>query len=300
MPPANGGRFGLSDLLMIATTVVWGVNVSLIKISLREMTPNAFNGWRLLLTGVLFVILLAASGEGFRVSRRDLVGLALLGIAGNTIYQAIFIHGIHATTAANTSLILSTSPIFVALIGAVLRIERIPPVAWAGIVVSFAGLYLVIALRNGGLRLSAAGLGGDALILLGTVLWAACTVFAKPYLGRMSPLKYSTLTVGIGVLGYVPLAWRDMAAVRFADVSLPAWGGLVFSAVFALVVGYIAWYYSVQRVGNARTAVYNNLTPIFAAAFAAMILGERLRPAQAAGAPAVLLGVGLTRAGRRA
>lgn len=300
MPSANGGRFGLSDLLMIATTFIWGVNVSVIKISLREMSPDAFNGWRLLLTAAIFVALLAASGEGFRVKRRDLAALALLGLAGNTIYQAVFIRGIHATTAANTSLILSTSPIFVALIGAGLRIERIPLLSWAGIAVSFAGLYLVIALRNGGLRLSAAGLGGDALLLGGTMLWAACTVFAKPYLGRMSPLKYSALTVGIGALGYVGLTWRDMAAVRLADVSWPAWGGLAFSAVFALVVGYIAWYYSVQRVGNARTAVYNNLTPIFAAAFAALILGERLRPAQAAGAAVVLLGVGLTRAGRRA
>jgi drug/metabolite transporter (DMT)-like permease len=300
MPSENGGRFGLSDLLMVAVTVVWGVNVSFIKIGLREMTPNAFNGWRLLLTAVLLAILLAASGEGFRIGRRDLVGLALLGIAGNAIYQAIFIHGIQGSTAANTSLILSTSPIFVALIGAALRIERIPPVSWAGILVSFAGLYLVITLRAGGLRLSSAGLGGDALLLVGTVLWAACTVFAKPFLARMSPLKYSALTVGIGTLAYLPLSGRDMAAVRFTAVSWQAWASLAFSAVFALVFGYIVWYYSVQRVGNARTAVYNNLTPISAAIFAALLLGERLRPAQAAGAAVVLLGVGLTRAGRRA
>ncbi len=299
MPSENGVRFGFSDLLMIATAVIWGVNVSLIKVSLREMAPDAFNGWRLLLTAVLFVILLAASGEGFRVGKRDLAALAVLGLAGNTVYQLIFIHGIDATTAAVTSLILATSPIFVALLGVVLRIERIPPLAWAGIAVSCAGLYLVIVLRDGGPRLSGKSLGGDALLLLGTMLWAACTVLAKPFLHRMSPLKFSTLTVGIGAAAYVGLAWRKMAAVRFATVSLPAWGGLVFSAVFALVVGYIAWYSSVRRVGNARTAVYNNLPPIFAAVFAAMILGERMRPVQAAGAVIVLLGVGLTRVRRR-
>jgi drug/metabolite transporter (DMT)-like permease len=108
------------------------------------------------------------------------------------------------------------------------------------------------------------------------------------------------LTVGIGAAAYVGTTWRAMAAVRFADVSAPAWAGLAFSAVFALVVGYIAWYYSVQRVGNARTAVYNNLPPLFAAGFAALLLGERIRPAQAGGAAIVLLGVWLTRIGRRA
>ena len=39
------------------------------------MTPDAFNGWRLLLTAVLLLVVLAVSGQGFRVGRRDLVGL---------------------------------------------------------------------------------------------------------------------------------------------------------------------------------------------------------------------------------
>jgi drug/metabolite transporter (DMT)-like permease len=299
MASKDGGRFGLSDLLMVCAVIFWGANFSFIKIALREMTPDGFNGWRLLLTAVLLLAVLAASGEGFRVRRRDLAGLAALGIAGNAIYQAIFIHGMHGTTASISSLILSTSPIFVAVISAVFHIERIPPISWAGILLSFAGLYLVIALQDGGLRLSPAGLAGDGLILLGTVIWASCTVFAKPFLSRMSPLKFSALTVAIGALAYMPMTLPDMVAVDFAVVSWKAWGSLVFSAVFALVLGYIVWYYSVRRIGNARTAVYNNVTPLFTAIFAALLLGERLRPIQAAGAAIVLLGIWLTRSGRR-
>ena len=153
-----------------------------------------------------------------------------------------------------------------------------------GILVSFVGLYLVIALRDGGLRFSSerarrrrpdphrhGALGG---------LHRAGQAVPRPHV----PLKYSALTVAAGTLVYIPLTWRDMTAVRFAAVSWTAWGSLVFSGIFALVLGYIVWYYSVQRVGNARTAVYNNLTPIFGAVFAALILGERLEPAQAAGA----------------
>jgi drug/metabolite transporter (DMT)-like permease len=284
---------------MLCAVLFWGVNYSVIKVGLRELAPDAFNGWRLLMTAVLLLGVLALSGQGFRVSRKDLIALAALGVVGNTIYQIIFIHGIQATTAANSGFILSTSPIFVALIGAVLRIERIPPRAWLGILVSFVGLYLVIALKNGGLRFSSEGLHGDALILIGTVLWAGCTVLAAPFLSRMSSLKYSALTVAAGTLAYIPLTWRAMTSVRFSAVSWTAWGSLVFSGIFALVLGYIVWYYSVQRVGNARTAAYNNLTPLFGAVFAALILGERLKPAQAAGAAIVLLGIWLTRSGRR-
>ena len=49
-PPGKGTAFGWSDALMLLVTVNWGLNFSIIKISLREMTPAGFNGLRLILT----------------------------------------------------------------------------------------------------------------------------------------------------------------------------------------------------------------------------------------------------------
>ena len=299
MSRTHGPRFGLSDILMLAAVVMWGINFSFIKIALREMTPNGFNGWRITLTAVSFVVLLAFSGQGFRVPRRDFWKLLVLGVIGNAVYQAIFIHGASGTSAANASLILSTSPVFVALLSAALGIERIHWAAWLGIFISVAGLYVVIAANGGGLHFSAAGLRGDGLILLGTILWAVGTVLAKPFLETMTPLKYSAITVALGALFYIPTTFKDMLAVPFAAVSWKAWLSLVMSALFGLVIGYLIWYYSVQRVGNARTAVYNNLTPIFTALFAALLLGEKLSPVQALGAAIILGGVYLTRMGYR-
>lgn len=295
----DGPRFGLSDALMLAAVVIWGVNFSFIKIALREMTPNGFNGWRILFTAICFVVLLAVSGQGFRVPRRDFWMLLAIGIAGNTIYQAIFIHGVHGTSASNTSFILATSPIFVAMLSAALRIERIPLPAWLGILISFGGLYLIITVREGGPRLSPESLRGDALILLGTIFWSLYTVLSKPFLERMSPLKFAALTISLGTIFYIPLTIRDMLAVPFAAVSWKAWLSLLGSGLFSLVIGYIIWYYSVKRVGNARTAVYNNLTPIVTALFAALLLGEKLSSIQAVGAAIILLGVYWTRSGHR-
>jgi len=298
-PTTNGSRFGLSDALMLGTVVIWGINMSFIKIGLRELSPGAFNGWRLLLTAVVFIVLLAFSGEGFRVGRRDLWKLILIGLAGNAVYQYIFIDGINRTSASSTSLILSMSPIFVALLSAVLGLERISRAAWAGIFISFAGLYLVIASKSGGIRFASAAFQGDFLIFIGTILWASYTVFAKPFLETMSPLKFSALTMTFGTAFYLPITARDMLAVRFSDVSWTAWGCLAASSLFALVIGYLAWYSSVKRVGNTRTAIYNNMTPVFTALFAAFLLGESLRPSMALGAAVILFGVWLSRSGYR-
>ena len=295
----KNSKFGASDALMLIAVVMWGVNFSFIKIALRELSPGGFNGVRLLLTALVFCLLMGMAKEKFAVSRKDFWRLLAIGVAGNTFYQLLFIKGISLTTASNSSLILSTSPIFVALMSAGLRIEKIHWAAWGGIFISFFGLYLVISERNGGLLFSSQNLKGDFLIFLGTILWASYTVLAKPFLKDMSPLKFSAITVGLGTLFYLPFTARDIMTIPWGTISWRAWASLFFSAFFGLVFGYLIWYYSVKRVGNAKTAIYNNMTPIFTVFFAVIFLQEKFSAFQAVGAVVILTGVYLTRAGYR-
>lgn len=284
---------------MLMAVVMWGVNFSFIKIALRELSPGGFNGVRLLFSAVVLLFLMAITGERFAVGQKDFWKLLAIGIVGNTIYQILFIRGVSLTTASNTSLILSTSPIFVALMSAGLRVEKIHWAAWGGIFLSFFGLYLIIAEQNGGLRFSGQNLRGDTLVFFGTILWASYTVFAKPFLESMTPLKFSAITMGLGTIFYLPFTAKDMLEIPWGAVSLKAWLSLLFSGMFGLVLGYIIWYYSVKRVGNAKTAIYNNLTPIFTVFFAVLFLEEKFSASQAVGAAVVLAGVYLTRAGYR-
>lgn len=299
MANGNGPRFGLSDVLMILVVLIWGVNFSFIKMGLREMSPKAFNGWRLLLTAAVFLVLLTIRKGGEKIGPGALARLAVLGFAGNTLYQMIFIQGVNRTSAANTSLLLATTPIFVVLLSSILGIERVPRTAWWGVFISFAGIIVIVSGRPGGFALSSAGVGGDLLILAGTILWAGYTVLSKPFLKTISPLQFSSVTMIFGAAFYLPFTIKDMLALRPADISAKAWLGLGFSAGFGLVLGYIIWYTSVQRVGNARTAAYNNVTPIATALFAAWLLKDPLRPIQAVGAAVILFGVWMTRSGHR-
>jgi len=294
-PLRKSSAFGWSDVLMICVTVTWGLNFSIIKISLREMSAGGFNGLRLILTAVILAGLMAIRGESWRIGKSDLGKLAAIGVLSHSIYQILFINGLNRTTASNASFILSFSPVLVALLGGVLRIEKIHWTAWLGILISAAGLYLVIGARPGGSHLLSEGFRGDLMTFIAAALWAMNTVFSKEFLERLSPLKFSAITVGIGALAYIPFTAEAMVRLPWRRISPAAWGGLVYSAVFSLVIGYLVWYVSVRRVGNARTAVYNNLTPMFTALFAFLLLGESFLPAQIGGAAIILAGVYLTR-----
>ncbi len=292
-------RLGSTDALMFLAIFFWGVNLTVIKIAVRHLSPHAFNSIRLASAVLFLFAFLAARKESLRLPAADWLKVVILGILGNFAYQTLFISGFSFTTASNASLILATSPIFIALIGSAFKIERVTWVGWFGIALSIVGLYLVISRQAGGFHLSGAGLRGDLMILAGNVFWAAYTVFSKPLLDRMSPLKFSTLTLAAGALVYLVYASPVLVRLDWASVPAASWLALAGSGFFAIALGYVIWYTSIKVVGSARTAVYNNITPVLAILFASLFLGERINAGQIVGAAVILAGVYLTRMGDR-
>jgi len=292
-------KFGASDARMLLAVVLWAVNFSLVKVALKEMSPLGFNGIRLVFASLVLLLFLLLSGENFRVKKGDFWQLVILGILGNTAYQLLFIKGIDITTASNTAIIIAITPVFIALLSSILKHERLNWAAWAGILISFVGFYLVIVRSSGRIRLSGPGVRGDMMILAGTLCWAFYTVLAKPLLSKFSALKLTAISLAVGTVFFLPFSLRDIARLPYAEISFKAWGSLVYSGLFALAVCYVIWYSSVQRVGNSRTAIYDNLMPLLTVVFASLVIGERITSLQTAGMLVILSGVYLTRSGYR-
>ncbi|MFQ6038696.1 MAG: DMT family transporter, partial [Candidatus Aminicenantales bacterium] len=295
----NSERWGRTDVFMLLAVVFWAVNFAFIKIALREFRPLAFNGLRMTFASLVMMGILILTGKGLRVPRRDFWKVFLLGIVGNTLYQMFFIHGLNMTTASNTSIIMAMTPASVAFLSSVLKHETLHWAAWLGIFLSFVGFWMVITGEPGAFLFSWERLRGDVLIFLGNIVWAVYTVFSKPVLTRVSPLKWASLTMAAGTLFFSPFCVPALVEQDFHQVTARGWGILVYSGFFALAVSYVIWYASVQRVGNSRTAIYGNVTPVFTVGFAAVVLSERLSPWQAIGALIIFAGVYLTRSGYR-
>jgi drug/metabolite transporter (DMT)-like permease len=292
-------KFGTTDALMLSVILFWAVNFSMVKIALRELSPLGFNGIRLLFASVVLVLILVLNGESLKVDQKTFWKLVILGLIGNTAFQILFIHGIDLTTASNSAIIIAMTPLLIAILSSWLKQERVHPAAWAGILFSFIGFYLVISSRLGTFEFSSPNVKGDLLIFGGNLCWAVYTVFSKPLLERMSPLKLTTLTMVVGTVFFLPFSFRDISQIPYRTVSLKAWGSLFYSALFALVICYVIWYASVQRVGNTKTAIYDYLIPVFTVIFAYFFIDERITILQAVGAIIIFVGVYLARIGYR-
>ncbi len=294
---ATYAQFQLSDLGMLLVVLIWGANVTVVKEALEALSPLAFNALRFGIATILFVALQLAREQSLHIDRQFAWRALWLGIVGNCVYQVCFVIGLNATTAANAALLLATIPIWVALIGAIGGSERLAPMAWLGIGLSFVGIVLVLIAQ--GVALSLATLGGDLLVLASSLCWAIYTLGARPLLKQYSALRTMAVTMLTGTPFLILVALPALIAQPWAAVPLGGWGGLWFSAVFAIVVAYWIWYSSVQRIGAARTGVYSNLVPVIAVVIAWLARGEAILPLQILGAIAIIVGIWLAQQGSR-
>jgi drug/metabolite transporter (DMT)-like permease len=289
---------GWTEIGLALMVLVWGVNFSVVKSALAAFSPLAFNSLRFLVASAFVFGVLRLQGPLPRPERRDVLRLAALGIIGNVLYQVTFVFGIDLTRAGNASVLLALSPLFVTLLSALAGHERPGPVTWLGGALSLSGVALISG-GNVALGESGQALLGDGILVLSALIWAGYTVGAKPLIERYGSVPVTAWTLWTGAAGMLLLAIPSLARQEWSAVGPGAWGGLLFSACFAIGLAYLIWYRGVERIGNTRTAVYSNLTPAVALIVAALALGERLTVFSVAGALLTLGGVLLVRADPR-
>jgi len=298
------------DALLVAMVLIWGANFSVLKLAFDEIPPQSFNSLRILLASVVFLAAIGlaarASARGRRVSpvlytperltRRDWLDVAWLGVVGHCLYQLGFAGGVNLTSAANAALLMGATPVVVALLSSALGRERLTALHWAGVAMSVIGIYVVVgrSASFGGQTFQ-----GDLLVLGSVVCWSTYTLGAMRLIGRHSPLFITGLTMAIGGVPYMLIALPQMLATDWGAVSAWTWGALVWSGLFALNIAYLIWYMAVQRIGPSHTALFSNVVPIAAIAVAAVWLGEPITATRVVGAIAIVGGVFVTRIGRR-
>ncbi|MGD0483584.1 MAG: DMT family transporter [Gemmatimonadales bacterium] len=291
--PAPRGGFTTTDGLLTLMTLIWGINVIVVKAALDVFSPLAFNAFRFTIGAVVIALVARRLGRG-RPARADWGRLALLGILGNFIYQVAFIEGLDHTRAGNASLIMGTGPIYTALFSHLRGHERVRGRDAAGIFMSILGLVSVVV--GGGKDVAfEQGLLGDILILFGTVCWSAYTVGSKPLVDRYGSITATAWTMAIGAVPLVLIGAPDVLRMNLAAVPLAGWGAVVYSSLFALVLAFLFWYRGVERLGSTRTATYSNFQPVIVLLIAWPLLHETPTLWQIVGAGGIFSGIYLTR-----
>lgn len=285
-------RVGGVDVALLVVALVWGVNAAVVKVSLNGWNELAFNAIRFSAAAVLLFAYVALTDKQWRLQRRDLLGVVVLGLLGNGLYQWTYIEAISRTTASNTALIIGMSPLAVTLWGAIAGTDKLTAWVTGGTVISVAGVALVVLGQEGGFHFGGSTFVGDLIALASMLCWAAYTVYARPVIQRVgSSLRVTAWAMLMGAVTNLALGLPALLHQDYSLVTTGSVGGMAFSALFSLVFSYVVYAWAVGKIGGVRTAIYINLTPVIAALVAWLWIGEQWSVWQWAGAILVIVGV---------
>lgn len=272
-----------ADLALVLVALFWGVTFPLIRGALEVLSPAQFVAWRFSLATLAFLPLAMASTRARRGLREVAGAGLLLGVISGLSYFAQT-WGLQTVPAGRAAFITGTNVVIVPLLAPLFRAGRPGPIDFGAAFVATAGLYLMTVGEEGFGR----GLGaGDLWILLCAVSYAVYLLVLQRVLARpRDPVALAfTQIAAIALLA-------DLALLATGPVRIP-WSpwvlvALAFCATLATVATFWLQARYQGRTTAQRVALIFALEPVFATAFAWLLLGETLGRVGAVGAVVVL------------
>lgn len=301
--PARRAPDTLAIALMVLLCAIWGLQQVAIKTTNGALGPMLQAGLRSTIAAVL--VYGWARLRGTPLFRQD--GTLGAGLLAGMLFAGEFVcifAGLTLTSASRMAVFLYAAPCFTALgLHAFVAGERMRRLQWYGVAVAFAGIALAFA--DGFARAPApgasaiAGVLGDALGVLGGLMWAATTVVVRATsLSHASASKTLFYQLAVSAVVLLAIAFA-LGEEHHAHVTPLALASLGYQAIAVAFVSYLTWFWLLTRYIASRLSVFSFLTPLFGVAFGVGLLGESFNARFLLAAVLVLAGIMLVNAPAR-
>jgi drug/metabolite transporter (DMT)-like permease len=271
-------------LALGATVFFWASAYAGIRDALQAFGPGEVALARLIVAAV--VLALYAVATRMRMPEaRDLPVILFAGLLAFAVYHVALNYGEITVSAGAAGVLIATAPVYTALLAAAFLGERLRPLGWAGMAVSFTGAALISVDEGGGFTLDP----GAFLILLSAVCVSVYFVFQKPYLAKYGALAFTTYAIWAGtvfVLAYLAGLFSQSLAASAGTTLV-----LVYLGLFPTALGYVTYAYAMSRMDASVAVSFLYLIPVLAYLIGWAWLGETPTPLSVIGGLLALAGV---------
>jgi drug/metabolite transporter (DMT)-like permease len=280
----------LASLYGILVAVLWGLSFLSIKVAVAVLPPMTLAAARFIVACAVLPLVARLAKENLRIALRDVPILVLGGILGVTLYFYFENNGILLLSASESSILVGTIPVVSVISERVFLGTRLPGRVYAGSILSFAGVALIVLRPS---EVSPSPLG--YLYMTGAVVvWVAYTFVTRDVSLRYGRLSVTFWQIFFGLIGCIPFALLESPAWKAPDTTVVL--NVLYLGLLCSAAGYWLYMAAIDHLGVGKASVFVNLIPVVTVVAAFFLLGDRMGRLQWIGAAVTLLGVYLVTA----
>ena len=264
-----------AHLALFIVNLIYALNYSIAKDVMPEyINPSGFILLRVL-GGVSLFFLFFKIFINEKINNSDLPRFALCGLFGVAINQLFFFEGLNLTTPINAAIIMTTNPILVIVISALLIREKISLMKIIGIIFGFIGACNLI-LNSGDFSFNNNFLTGNFLVFINATSYALYLVLVKNLMKKYNPITVMFYVFFFGLIFVFPFGYENVMLIDLQIFTTEIYLKVLFVIIFTTFIAYLFNGFALKSLTPATVSVYIYLQPFLASLIALFLNVDKL------------------------
>jgi len=281
----------LAIFAAIGATVIYGINHTVAKeVMPTYVQPFGFIILRVFGAAVLFW-LVSFFGPNEKIHKKDYLRMGLCALLGMGFNMLVFFKGLSLSTPINSAVLITTTPIIVLILSAIVIKEKVRGRKIIGIGIGLVGA-LGLILFGSEIRQDAPNIPlGNLLILANSLFYGSYLIIAKTLIEKYHPFTFMKWLFTLGILICLPFGYQEFTEIAWTALPMEALWRIAFVIVGTTFCTYLFNIFALTQLKASTLSAFVYVQPLVGIAYAIGTGQDRLTTVKIVAACLVLLGV---------
>tara|TARA_Y100000815_G_scaffold265674_1_gene282877 strand:- start:101 stop:1000 length:900 start_codon:yes stop_codon:yes gene_type:complete len=281
----------LAILAAIGATTIYGLNHTIAK-GIMPHYMGAYALVELRVIGAAFLFwCMSFLGPKEKIEKKDFLRLFICALLGMGFNMLVFFKGLSLSTPINSAVLITTTPIIVVLLSAILIKEKVLPLKIVGIAIGFLGA-LGLILLSSETRQDAPNIPfGNFLILMNSVLYGSYLITAKTLIEKYHPFTFMKWLFFLGIFICLPFSYEELATTDWSALNFDAVLRIGFVIIGTTFCTYLFNIFALTQLKASTVSAFVYVQPLIGILFALITGQDRLTTVKIVAACFVFVGV---------
>ncbi|MCC8407555.1 EamA family transporter [Mucilaginibacter sp. UR6-1] len=275
--------------------IVWGSTYFFIQMALQGMPPFFLGAARFLAAGSIMLIWCIITGEkvwNFKYNKHAMISGVLLLFGGT----GALILGELEVPSAVSAILVSAAPIWFVLLDAGHWRENLKsPSTIIGLLIGFGGVVMLFGEQlSGAMHTNGASkLPYMAILVFGSVIWSAGSLYSKYKAGSTSTTVNTTWQMLAAGIAFIPcsIAHHEWNGLKISEIPAASWWAVAYLVIFGSIVAFSAYVWLLKVRPATQVSTYAYVNPVIAVLLGILFANEQITPLQISGLVIILSSV---------